>query len=263
MAPVGPFCPFSSSSFVNLEKNRDAEHRARMEHVLGRVDKLYDEPTQSKEELLRLSQELRDADSTWRAGLVKMRYADDFRTRELYQFSEALLQHLDTSMAEVEALAAWQADVLEANGRGTRIPPPPVQPQTEKATNTRSSLDSVRMGGAQGITLDLTPSRQVAESPVVQDELQILVRDHSALIQMGQGYGNFDSAGKELFLDQMARISERWDVYIARFQLMGEPAPSFIDGAADLLKRLGLTPDLARKLLSNAHDRMRKEAQAI
>eukprot|EP00930_Biecheleria_cincta_P071171 TRINITY_DN58697_c0_g1_i1.p1 TRINITY_DN58697_c0_g1~~TRINITY_DN58697_c0_g1_i1.p1 ORF type:complete len:349 (-),score=37.00 TRINITY_DN58697_c0_g1_i1:420-1466(-) len=263
MLPVGPFCPFVSKSFRNLEGVSEGQ-RAQMEAVLSRVDQLAYEQIPDLQEHLKLSIQMREADSKWRADLMRMRHAEDFQTRELYEFTEAHLGHLGVQVAEVESLAAWQANVLESFGSKRTPPAAPVDSSSPKMSTLRSVLDSVRMGGQHeslNLVLDFSPPASM-DTSLVNEELQTLERDHEALIQMGQTYGAFDSEGKKLFLDQLDRIAERWKIYLSRFRLMGESHPAYVSGAYDLLQRLGLSAGLAQKLVSSAHQQMRRDAEA-
>lgn len=268
MLPIGPFCPFVSESFINLEESVDVEHTQRMRSIVNRVDQLVQEEMLNPQEHLDLSRTMREADSKWRGNLLQMRSAEDFQTRELYQFTEAHLRHLGVSIAQVESFAIWQADVLESIGSHRPPPPSPADPASDKAWHLQSVLESVRLGSPRSISMifDMSPQEglsQVAESPVVQEELRKLETDHRALIAMGARYGAFDAAGKELFLDQIEMIGERWKVYLTRFQLTGEAesAPHYVGDASKLLERLGLTPALAQRLVSEAHHTLREEAR--
>eukprot|EP00440_Ansanella_granifera_P062716 gb/GFBE01068005.1/.p1 GENE.gb/GFBE01068005.1/~~gb/GFBE01068005.1/.p1 ORF type:complete len:343 (+),score=66.73 gb/GFBE01068005.1/:1-1029(+) len=247
VVPVGPFSPFVSNSFLSLDASMAEDQRKHMEHILSRMDRLAETAQPDEHEHLQLGQQLREADSKWRAGLLKMRYADDFQTRELYEFT-------------VEAFASWQAAVLEALGGSGAMPRPPVDPSSEKALRVRGVLDSIRLGGEHTMVLDLAPPKAL-DTAVVREELQQLEQDHAALVQLGQSYGGFDTEGKHLFLDQVDSVGERWQIYLARFRLMGEPMPGYVGGAQELLKRLGLTAALAQKLIQEAHQRMRLQAQ--
>mmetsp|Transcript_43858 Transcript_43858/g.129850 ORF Transcript_43858/g.129850 Transcript_43858/m.129850 type:complete len:82 (+) Transcript_43858:55-300(+) len=80
---------------------------------------------------------------------------------------------------------------------------------------------------------------------------------------MGKNYGSFDSAGKLMFLDQMDSVAERWEVFLKRFKLMGEEGPRYVSDSEDMLKRLGLRSDLARKILRDAHDMLRADAERL
>lgn len=234
-----------------------------MERIVSRVDEMVDEGIEDPQEHLSLGQEMREADGKWRGSLLRMRHSDDFQTAELYQFWEAHLRRNGVSLAEVEALAVWQADVLEAFGSRRPMPPAPVDPTSEKALELRSVLDSVRLGGSHVLSLDADPASRTTSSSVAEEELRALKKDHLALLQMGQCYGSFDQAGKKIFLDQMEGIAGRWEVHLTRLQLMGELPPEFT-GAGDatgLLERLRLSPASARELVSEAHKIMRDEVE--
>eukprot|EP00439_Symbiodinium_sp_Y106_P051087 s467_g6.t2 len=81
---------------------------------------------------------------------------------------------------------------------------------------------------------------EALEASVADEELSELQREHSALIDMGKDYGTFDSAGKQIFIDQIEQIEERWRVYLGRLRLMGEADPPFVQSIRPLLQRLGL-----------------------
>lgn len=55
MLPIGPFCPFVSESFINLEESVDVEHTQRMRSIVNRVDQLVQEEMLNPQEHLDLS----------------------------------------------------------------------------------------------------------------------------------------------------------------------------------------------------------------
>lgn len=236
-----------------------------MESVVARMDGLAQSSRFDAAEHLELGQHLREADAQWRGNLLRMRYADDFQTRELYEFTEAHLRHLGISIAQVEGFSDWQVGVLRSLGSGQSPPPPPADPASEEARHLQGVLESCRLGGPQAMLFDASPragASQVAQSPVVQDELARLEADHRALIDMGQRYGTFDAAGKKIFLDQVGSIQDRWKVYLARFRLSGEAdsAPGYVGDAKGQIERLGLSAELMESLLARAHNTMREDA---
>ncbi|CAK0890946.1 unnamed protein product [Prorocentrum cordatum] len=236
-----------------------------MESVVARVDGLAQSERFDAAEHLELGRHLREADAQWRGNLLRMRHADDFQTRELYSFTEAHLRHLGISIAQVEGFADWQVGVLQSLGSGQPPPPPPADPASEEARHLQGVLESCRLGGPQAMLFDASPragASQVAQSPVVQEELARLEADHRALIDMGQCYGTFDAAGKKIFLDQVGSIQDRWKVYLARFRLNGEAdsAPGYVGDAKKQIKRLGLSAELVESLLASAHGALREDA---
>ncbi|CAK9088129.1 Protein NLRC3 [Durusdinium trenchii] len=172
-----------------------------------------------------------------------MRHSADFQTQELYEFTEAHLEKLGVSIVEVERFAIWQADALEAMGRSRPVPGPEVDPASETLGCSPSWH-----GQTQTLTMDFA-SRDDLEAPLVADELQNLQKDHGSLILMGEGYGKFDSAGKSILLDKLKDVAERWQVYLARLRLMGEPEPPFMDSSRKLLQRWGIGASDAQALL--------------
>jgi len=76
------------------------------------------------------------------------------------------------------------------------------------------------------------------DSPIVREEGQALVRDQDALRRLGHNYGNFDAAGKRLYIDEMEALYERygmWDGAAGRYgglclrtHLVGAPGPSLL-----------------------------------
>ncbi|CAJ1326984.1 unnamed protein product [Effrenium voratum] len=247
--PIGPFCPFASPQFINL--CTDPAERRELEATVGDMNRLAEtEPDGAA--LAELGARLRKADGPWRGRLLRMRHANDFQTKELYEFLEAHLETFGVRIFDVERFAAWQADTLQAMSRGR--PPPPTPP---KSQHLLGLLDSFRFGQAQQLTADFALATEGA-APVVEDERSALQADHVALIGLGQAYGSFDAAGKLIFLDKMADIAERWKVYLERLRLMGEAAP--FPEAQGLLSRLGLEPAEANGLVGEAHARLRGKA---
>ncbi|CAK0839848.1 unnamed protein product [Prorocentrum cordatum] len=99
------------------------------------------------------------------------------------------------------------------------------------------------------------------QSEVVKAELDLLVKDHKALVKMGETYGSFDPAGKAIFLDQVEAVESRWEVFISRFQLMGELNPDYVQQANSFLESSGLSVAGFRQLLREAHTAMRQDAE--
>lgn len=49
------------------------------------------------------------------------------------------------------------------------------------------------------------------ESAMIEEEYDILVVDHSRLIDFGSSYADFDPLGKLAFLDEIEKIQNRWE----------------------------------------------------
>merc|ERR1712137_777087 len=120
-------------------------------------------------------------------------------------------------------------------------------------------------GGAMSppsITADPFSGKDNFGSEVVNREYLDLCSDHQQLVKLGEQYGSFDPLGKLAFLDQVERIEERWDVFYGRSALLGELSPDFRRQSQEFLAAMGLGAGEFRKLLSEAHESMRKSAEA-
>lgn len=59
------------------------------------------------------------------------------------------------------------------------------------------------------------------DSDTVREEHETLCRDHKGLIDFGASYATFDPMGKLVYIDEVEKIQERWDIFFARFSLLG------------------------------------------
>jgi hypothetical protein len=118
------------------------------------------------------------------------------------------------------------------------------------------------MTSAEKVTASpFTENDSVFDNPIVKEEYTKLCRDHANLIEMGAKYGNFDSSGKIAFLDAIELIGERWDVFFARFNLMGKIDKKFMRECDTFLASMGLNEEEFKKLLKKAHKIMRADAE--
>ena len=71
-----------------------------------------------------------------------------------------------------------------------------------------------------------------------------------------------DPLGKLAFLDALEGIEQRWDVFYARFALMGALNPAFKEQVDGFLQSMGMDAPTFREMLREAHAMMRREAEA-
>merc|ERR1711924_18027 len=102
----------------------------------------------------------------------------------------------------------------------------------------------------------------VFESDVVRKEYAKLYRDHAGIITMGERYGTFDPLGKLAFLDALEAVEERWDIFFARFSLLGAVNPDFLEQTQGFFGSMGMSTSDFREVLREAHDIMRRDAEA-
>ena len=118
------------------------------------------------------------------------------------------------------------------------------------------------MSAAEAITTNpFTGNEPAFESETVKSEYEQLCRDHQHLIEFGENYGNFDEYGKLYFLDQMEAVQERWDIFFARFQLLGAINPKYVQQCNTFLEQMSLTETDYRELLRDCHNDMRQQAR--
>ena len=67
--------------------------------------------------------------------------------------------------------------------------------------------------------------------------------------------------GKIAFLDELEKIEERWEVFFARFKLLGQLNQEFVKQCDAFLESMNMTEDEFKKLLKKTHDIMRKDAE--
>ena len=120
--------------------------------------------------------------------------------------------------------------------------------QYQKEGNSPPSM--VAMSAVEKITI--TPFRGDGasfESDTVREEYDAICRNHSGLIDMGGSYASFDAMGKIAFLDQMDVIEERWDIFFARFSLLGQLNKEFVKQCNTFLNGMSLDEQQFRELL--------------
>uniref|UniRef100_A0A7S2BEG5 Uncharacterized protein n=1 Tax=Haptolina brevifila TaxID=156173 RepID=A0A7S2BEG5_9EUKA len=115
---------------------------------------------------------------------------------------------------------------------------------------------------AQAVTTTPFTGKEAAfESEIIREEYGKLCRDHSSLIKLGESFGTFDPMGKLAFLDQLEGVESRWDVFFSRFSLLGALDPAFKEQTDGFLSSMGMSVESFRKVLKEAHDLMRLDAE--
>jgi hypothetical protein len=64
-----------------------------------------------------------------------------------------------------------------------------------------------------------------------------------------------------VFLDQIEALEERWDVFFARFSLMGMLEPVYVEECKKFLASMNMDETDFRTLLKRAHHLMREDAE--
>jgi hypothetical protein len=98
------------------------------------------------------------------------------------------------------------------------------------------------------------------DSEIVQQESKKLFEDYQSLIQLGGDYGKFDRAGKEIFIEQMETIMERYRIFMKRFELSDDfMAQMTVKQLQTQLSQAGMTPQQMFDQMHQTLERMRAD----
>jgi len=294
LTPVGPFCPFRSTAAIEVEPKMERLNsvgpkfatdmaRIQFEMQMGRMP--------DPEQLKSVADSIDESVDDWENLVTRLRLSHDFQTREYAKLTQAHLQNHNETVEDIATMMRWQAGCMRAMANNTPPPMPPPsldlaklmeqqqqqqqqqkQQQQEGDGNDDSSTEQQKtkpppsisaMTAAEKITATpFTGDEPAFDSPTVKSEYEQLCKDHVSLIEFGNKYDSFDPVGKLYYLDEIEKIEERWDVFFARFKLMGALNAQYIEQCNAFLASMGMTETEYRQLLKQAHDLMRKEAEA-
>jgi len=272
LTPVGPFCPFRSSAALAIEPqmetmNTSPDFATEMSRI--QLDMQVGE-TPDADRLLRVSKGISEAVDNWEGLITALRTSDDFQTREYAKLTEAHLEQHGQTTEEIAGMMRWQSGCMGAlaENRPPPMPPPGIDIMkmmaearaNEEAGKPAPSISA--MSAAEKITsTPFTGDELAFQSDTVREEYEAICRDHSSLIDMGGSYASFDAMGKIAFLDQIDAIEERWDIFFARFSLLGQLNQDFVKQCNAFLNGMGLDEQQFRNLLQATHKLMRDDAE--
>lgn len=269
VTPIGPFCPFRSDSAVEIDPTMKTMSsspdfatemaRIQLDMQIGKM------PDPSR--LQKVASGIDDAVSTWEQLLTRLNNSADFQTREYAKLTEAHLAKYGQSSKEIITMMRWQAKCMMSMAQNR---PPPMPPsglnimkimETAKNDNSKPPPSLSRMTTAGKITAAPFDEDKTFQSETVRKEYESLCQDHSKLIHFGAEYANFDALGKIAYLDEIDKIHDRWDVFFARFSLMGQLNKEFIEQCDRFLESMNMTEADFKELMKETHMMMRKEAE--
>lgn len=288
LTPVGPFCPFRSSTSIDMEPKMERMNTMRSnsdddDPSAATIDNNFDVATEMTKiqlnlqmgietdpgQLIKVADQIESSVEVWENLVTRLKLSSDFQTREYAKLTQA---HLETNGVTTESVASmmrWQAGCMKAMANNQ---PPPIPPSNVniakmmedamKEQQQQKPPSITAMAAAQKITTTPFNGKEaIFDSLTVKDEYEALCRDHMNLIEFGSTYDTFDPSGKILYLDETEKIEDRWDVFFKRFQLMGQLNQDYIDQCNAFLQSMGLTEDDYKKILSKSHDIMREDAE--
>mmetsp|Transcript_13012 Transcript_13012/g.23557 ORF Transcript_13012/g.23557 Transcript_13012/m.23557 type:complete len:345 (+) Transcript_13012:40-1074(+) len=269
LTPVGPFCPFRSTAAIEMEPRMEnlssvapgfATEMARIQLDIQTGN------TPDPERLRNLAKGLDQAVEEWESLLTRLKLSNDFQTREYAKLNQAHLETHGVSAEVVASMMKWQSGCMKAMADSTPPPMPPPDLDLLKMmeqSNTDNPPPSITsMTSAEKITATpFSDDSDMFDSPTVRDEYKQLCEDHANLIEMGASYANFDPSGNIAYIDEIEKIDDRWQVFFARFKLMGKLDKEFVRQCDAFLASMGMNEEQYQELLKKAHQIMRDDAE--
>ncbi len=100
------------------------------------------------------------------------------------------------------------------------------------------------------------------ESPIVQDEARRFMKDYQDLMTLGNKYGKFDRAGKEMYIAQMEELLSRYAVFMKRMELSEDfMAQMAFKDLKEQLSQMGIQPQQMFEMMSRRLEQMKLELQ--
>jgi hypothetical protein len=269
VTPTGLLCPFKSpateKAATEISDNLSMytvspQFASELESV---EQDLEDGIMPDKDKLLRVSREMAQAANHWEKLMDGFQKSPDFQTRE---FNKLTQEQSGQSFGNSASIMRWKSEQFKALALDEPLPEPPSHIDFEALNMQESLPDESPFPTAATIAeaMNCNPfagSEAAFETPIVKEEYNRLCRDHANLIEFGATYGSFDRIGKLLYLDEIDKIQERWDVFLTRFSLMGALGKDYIEQCDFIFTSIGMKEAEYRQHLKDCHDLMRKEAE--
>jgi hypothetical protein len=273
LTPVGPFCPFRSSAAIQVEPKMESLNSKAPEFATEMARLQLDMQIGKMPDPRRLKTVANGIDTAvddWENLLARLDLSNDFQTKEYYKLTQAHLAKHGQTSSEIATMMRWQSRCMLAMAENKPPPFPPAEVDVMKLMNdAKKSQESGKqppslnaMTAAEKITTTpFTGDEPAFQSDTVREEYEALCKDHSSLINFGGSYATFDRMGKLAFLDALEKIEERWDIFFARFSLLGQLNQVFVKQCNAFLEGMSLTEGDFRDLLKRTHQIMREDAE--
>jgi len=277
LTPVGPFCPFRSEAVQNIDPHMDEFYKGGsatdwdLPTEMQRVGKeMQMGVTPDPERLLRVADGMDQSVDMWQQLMTRLRISSDFQAREYAKLTQAHLASHGVSMESTASIMKWQSGCMRAMAKNLPPPMPPpdldlnsmMMAQAGNEGQQKPPSITSMAAAKQILSQPFTGNEKAFESPMVTEEYEKLCQDHQAMIEFGAKYDSFDPLGKLRYLDEMDKIQERWDVFFARFSLMGELSQDYVEQCNAFLVSMNMDEEGYRTLLKECHELMRKDAEA-
>lgn len=273
--PVGPSCPFRSTEMqarnIDRELAQVVSEATRHSGEFAQLAAMFSAgvaPDKAKArqvgtEIVRQGEKLKGV-------LDELEKSKDFQAIEAYHTLQLTAQRMKMpTLRTVEQVVSWQGYGLLAFADGRPLAPMP------------QGLDANALAASAPGAAGADPQKRIFSEPSLPRSLPFmpqnfeglpgpmvaglrvefgrLVREHEQLIGLGATYGDFDTAGKEFYLDQMAQVAFRWEELMLDARQEGIiPNPGFRAMSEEYLRRADMTPLEFQKLVSDVHQILRR-----
>ena len=166
------------------------------------------------------------------------------------------------SLSVMLKVLEWQTASMRAITDGRPVPPPP--PDVDINNIGDGGFDLSRSRPSRIDAQPFVDGELVFTSEIIRNEYKVIVQEHSQLIRLGERFGTFDGRMQLAFIDALEAVEERWAALFARFSLMDQVNPVFVDQTNAILGAMRLEgPDDMYALVAMAHERMRSKARTL
>lgn len=101
------------------------------------------------------------------------------------------------------------------------------------------------------------------DSDIVQKEAREFFTDYQELMRIGSSYGKFDRTGKQMFIERMEELLERYRIMLKRMELSDDfGAQMAMNQMRDQLGQFGMTPQQMFQQMEATLEQMKAQAQA-
>lgn len=278
IGPIGPFSPFRSDfckdATIDAEMQKLTERAAEVGRKFGAMSiGMTSGNPPAPEAITELADELESVNDGWNIGLTRLQLASDFQAVQFFKLVEAQMEKNEMNFSDMRDVMSFQIHVMRSFAGGnipTMAPPAALMRMQEQQQKQQEANGGMPGGGMPSLQMEGTgawpfvPDHEALSSPVVAAELEALTRDNKALVAMGGAYRSFDRAGKDIYIDQIESIEDRWRTFIGRFELMGALSPEFLEQQDSYLRglQIGDVQDF-EDLLARSREIMREDTERL
>jgi len=246
LGPIGPLAPVSSEYIQSGMLEKEVQDLLAMASQVSTKFSSFGAEVQSgqlpdPEKCRKVAEEIGATHEKWKVQQTRWKLSDDFQARELYQLTQVQLQKDGLSFDEMEEGVQWSVAFLLAFADGKMPPEMPksharmAEKQQQRGPASTQFLSPMHFfSGASAVPI--LPDSPTLQSDIVKEELNSIMKQHTQMVKMGEGYGKWDREGKKAYIQQLEATEDRWGTFLKRFELMGDVNPDYLTATEAFLK---------------------------